>query len=265
MKKRIALILCMIMLAIGFGQVVLGEQIDISISDGISIEGTLPEWVDTLQSPILVPVEDNYQYILSSLSAFNEQEEASVMVIPCENRESTLVYNCAPQRSEPASQETVTEYLTTVLSEYGICGLSVLSCNSDEESTNVVLIPQYSALATVSQSPSIQCTFSDKGIVYFSGSIYRFQERRDVLSLLSSAEMLDRARNYLAPYAEQGRSGVFCSITLGDYYIASVDGSLEGRPVWYFERIQQTVQSFEEGMNLIGNFAIDCETGKVYN
>lgn len=40
MKKRIALILYMIMLAIGFGQVVLGEQIDISISDGISIEGT---------------------------------------------------------------------------------------------------------------------------------------------------------------------------------------------------------------------------------
>lgn len=265
MKKRIALILCMIMLAIGFGQVVLGEQIDISISDGISIEGTLPEWVDTLQSPILVLVEDNYQYIISSLNTFNGQEEASIMVIPGENRELTLVYNCVPQRSEPVSQEIVTEYLTTVLSEYGICGLSVLSCNSDEESTNVVLIPQYSALATVSQSPSIQCTFSDKGIVYFSGSIYRFQEQRNVLSLLSSAEMLDRARDYLAPYAEQGRSGVFCNITLGDYYIASVDGSLEGRPVWYFERIQQTVQSFEEGMNLIGNFAIDCETGKVYN
>lgn len=265
MKKRIALILCMIMLAIGFGQVVLGEQIDISISDGISIEGTLPERVDALQSPVLVLVEDNYQYIISNLNAFNEQEKASVMVIPGENRGSTLVYNCAPQRSEPVTQEIVTEYLAKVLSEYEICGLSVLSCNSDEESTNVVLIPQYTALATVSQSPSIQCTFSDKGIVYFSGSIYRFQERRDVLSLLSSAEMLDRARNYLAPYAEQGRSGVFCNITLGDYYIASVDGSLEGRLVWYFERIQQTVQSFEEGMNLIGNFAIDCETGDVYD
>lgn len=265
MKKKITLILSMIMLTIGFGRVVLGEQIDISISDGISIKGILPERVDALQSPVLVLVEDNYQYIISSLNTFNGQEEASVMVIPGENRELTLVYNCVPQRSEPVSQEIVTEYLTTVLSEYGICGLSVLSCNSDEESTNVVLIPQYSALATVSQSPSIQCTFSDKGIVYFSGSVYRFQEQRNVLSLLSSAEMLDRARNYLAPYAEQGRSGVFCNITLGDYYIASVDGSLEGRLVWYFERIQQTVQSFEEGMNLIGNFAIDCETGKVYN
>lgn len=259
------LILSMIMLTTGFGRVALGEQVDISISDGISIEGTLPEWVDTLQSPILVPVEDNYQYIISSLNAFNEQEEASVMVIPGENRESTLVYNCVPQRSEPVSQEIVTEYLTKVLSEYGICGLSVLSCSSDEESTNVVLIPQYSALATVSQSPSIQCTFSDKGIVYFSGSIYRFREQRDVLSLLSSAEILECARDYLAPYAEQGRSGIFCSITLGDYYIASVDGSLKGRPVWYFERAQQTVRSFEEGMNLIGNFAIDCETGDVYD
>lgn len=265
MKKKITLILSMIMLTIGFGRVVLGEQIDISISDGISIKGILPERVDALQSPVLVLVEDNYQYIISSLNTFNGQEEASVMVIPGENRELTLVYNCVPQRSEPVSQEIVTEYLTTVLSEYGICGLSVLSCNSDEESTNVVLIPQYSALATVSQSPSIQCTFSDKGIVYFSGSVYRFQEQRNVLSLLSSAEMLDRARNYLAPYAEQGRSGVFCNITLGNYYIASVDGSLEGRLVWYFERIQQTVQSFEEGMNLIGNFAIDCETGDVYD
>lgn len=265
MRKRIALILSMIILTIGFGQAALGEQIDISISDGISIKGILPERVDALQSPILVSVEDNYQYIISNLNAFNEQEKASVMVIPGENRESTLVYNYAPQRSEPVTQEIVTEYLAKVLSEYGICGLSVLSCNSDEESMNVVLIPQYTALATVSQSPSIQCTFSDKGIVYFSGSIYRFQERRDVLSLLSSAEMLDRARNYLAPYAEQGRSGVFCNITLGDYYIASVDGSLEGRLVWYFERIQQTVQSFEDGMNLIGNFAIDCETGDVYD
>ena len=265
MRKRIALILSMIILTIGFGQAALGEQIDISISDGISIKGILPERVDALQSPILVSVEDNYQYIISNLNAFNEQEKASVMVIPGENRESTLVYNCAPQRSEPASQEIVTEYLTTVLSEYGICGLSVLSCNSDEESTNVVLIPQYSALATVSQSPSIQCAFSDKGIVYFSGSVYRFQEKRDVRSLLSSAEMLDRTRNHLAPYAEEGKSGIFCSITLGDYYIASADGALEGRPVWYFERIQQTVQSFEEGMNLIGNFAIDCETGEAYN
>lgn len=265
MRKRIVLILSMIILTVGFGQTALGEQIDISISDGISIKGILPERVDALQSPILVSVEDNYQYIISNLNAFNEQEKASVMVIPGEKRESTLVYNCAPQRSEPVTQEIVTEYLAKVLSEYGICGLSVLSCNSDEESTNVVLIPQYTALATVSQSPSIQCTFSDKGIVYFSGSIYRFQERRDVLSLLSSAEMLDRARKYLAPYAEQGRSGVFCNITLGDYYIASVDGSLEGRLVWYFERIQQTVQSFEEGMNLIGNFAIDCETGDVYD
>lgn len=265
MKKKITLILSMIILTIGFGQTALGEQIDISISDGISIKGFLPERVDALQSPILAPVEDNYQYIISSLNAFNEQEEASVMVISGENRESTLVYNCAPQRSEPVTQEIVMEYLANILSEYGVCGLSVLSCSSDVESTNVVLIPQYSALATVSQLPSIQCTFSDKGIVYFSGSIYRFQERRDVLSLLSSAEMLDRARKYLAPYAEQGRSGVFCNITLGDYYIASVDGSLEGRLVWYFERIQQTVQSFEEGMNLIGNFAIDCETGDVYD
>lgn len=265
MRKRIALILSMIILTIGFGQAALGEQIDISISDGISIKGILPERVDALQSPILVSVEDNYQYIISNLNAFNEQEKASVMVIPGENRESTLVYNCAPQRSEPVTQEIVMEYLANILSEYGVCGLSVLSCSSDVESTNVVLIPQYSALATVSQLPSIQCTFSDKGIVYFSGSIYRFQERRDVLSLLSSAEMLDRARKYLAPYAEQGRSGVFCNITLGDYYIASVDGSLEGRLVWYFEHIQQTVQSFEEGMNLIGNFAIDCETGDVYD
>lgn len=265
MKKRIALILSVIILTIGLGQTALGERIDVSISDGVSIEAVLPERADALQSPILVPVEDNYQYIISSLNAFNEQEEASVMVIPGENRESTLVYNCAPQRSEPVTQEIVMEYLANILSEYGVCGLSVLSCSSDVESTNVVLIPQYSALATVSQLPSIQCTFSDKGIVYFSGSIYRFQEQRDVLSLLPSAEMLDRARNHLAPYAEEGKSGIFCSITLGDYYIASADGSLEGRPVWYFERARQTIQSFEEGMNLIGNFAIDCETGEAYD
>ena len=75
MRKRIALILSMIILTIGFGQAALGEQIDISISDGISIKGILPERVDALQSPILVPVEDNYQYIISNLNAFNEQAQ----------------------------------------------------------------------------------------------------------------------------------------------------------------------------------------------
>lgn len=257
-------VLAMAIPAIGFSQESLGEQIKVSVSEDISIDAILPNQGGELQILNLTPINDNYQYILSKLSSFNVQELANTMMVPNENGQINLIYNCDPKRKEPTSLEDVIEHLTNSLENYGIQGFSILECNEDEESAYATLIPSYSTLPTVSQLLSIQCGFANEGIIYFSGAVYQLKEQVPVSSLLSSDEMLDYAKTYLNSCAQEGKKGIFNGISLGYYYIPLANGTLEGHPVWYFTRTEQVIQSFEDGMNLIGNFAIDCETGEIY-